>query len=65
MSPLMWKILGTFVAIVIGVLSQLQVDEEILLTEKSVALAAPRSKVFRFLADMRHYKLVRKHKNKS
>jgi hypothetical protein len=55
---MMLKVFAAVVAVFLGVVSQLEVDDEVLLATKTVALTANRAKIFQFLSDMRNYKRV-------
>ena len=55
---LLAKILVAVIAVCLGALSQLDSDEEVLITSKKVVLTTSRAKLFQFLADMRNFKRV-------
>ncbi|KAK2160747.1 hypothetical protein LSH36_127g06061 [Paralvinella palmiformis] len=50
------KLLVAIIAVSLGALSQLECDDEILITSKRVALTTTRAKLFQFLSDMRNFK---------
>ena len=54
------KLLVAIIAVSLGALSQLECDDEILITSKRVALTTTRAKLFQFLSDMRNFKRVSK-----
>ena len=55
---MLWKVFAAMVAVFLGAASQIEMDEEVLIATKTVALTANRAKIFQFLSDMRNYKRV-------
>ena len=55
---MIWKVIFGLLALVFGVMYQTEVDEDILLIQKGVAISATRAKVFMYISDMRNQKKV-------
>ena len=53
-EAMIWKIIFGVLAIVIAVMFQYEVDDDVLLCQKGVAIAASRAKVFMYMSDMRN-----------
>ena len=53
-STLLKIVLG-LIGVVLALLGNIEVDEDIFLTEKSVALTLTRAKVFQYISNLRNY----------
>lgn len=54
-----WKVLLLVITVLISVLLHYEVENDVLLVEKEVALPVSRAKAFLFLSDMKNLKIVR------
>ena len=57
-SKLVLRGILTALVVLVGVLTQLEVDSDMLLAHKRVALAKSRAKLFQYVADMRNMAAV-------
>lgn len=53
-----WKVLMLIITVLISVLLHYEVDNDVLLVEKEVALPVTRAKAFLFLSELKNLKIV-------